>query len=111
MIDFDSEGKAAARTQTVRRACAQAMRSHDWLPALPRTVARFPTGSDSANSPIKYWVSLEDRYPNLSKLAIDMLSITSSSCECERLFSELGDLLEPRRRNISPQQYSVIGGR
>lgn len=65
-------------------------------------------GSDSANNPIKYWVSLEDRYPNLSKLAIDMLSIPGSSCECERLFSELGDLLEPRRRNISPQLLAAI---
>jgi hypothetical protein len=46
--------------------------------------------------PIKYWVELWERYPNLSKFAIDMLSIPGLSCECERLFSELGDLLEPR---------------
>jgi hypothetical protein len=31
-----------------------------------------------------------------------------SSCECERLFSELGDLLEPRRRNISPELLAAI---
>jgi hypothetical protein len=37
-----------------------------------------------------------------------MLSIPGSSCECERLFSELGDLLEPRRRNLSPQLLAAI---
>ncbi|KAF7576418.1 hypothetical protein PtrM4_006580 [Pyrenophora tritici-repentis] len=37
-----------------------------------------------------------------------MLSIPGSSCECERLFSELGDLLEPRRRSISPQLLAAI---
>jgi hypothetical protein len=65
-------------------------------------------GSDSVNYPIKYWVGLQDRYPNISKFAIDMLSIPGSSCECERMFSELGDLLEPRRRNISPQLLAAI---
>jgi hypothetical protein len=65
-------------------------------------------GSPNANNPIKYWVGLQDHYPNLSKLAIDMLSIPGSSCECERLFSELGDLLEPRRRNISPELLAAI---
>ncbi|KAF7570517.1 hypothetical protein PtrM4_105190 [Pyrenophora tritici-repentis] len=37
-----------------------------------------------------------------------MLSIPGSSCECERLFSELGDLLEPRRHSISPQLLAAI---
>ncbi|KAI1681483.1 Serine/threonine protein kinase [Pyrenophora tritici-repentis] len=58
--------------------------------------------------PIKYWVELRDRHPSLSKFAIDMLSIPGSSCECERLFSELGDLREPRRRSISPQLLAAI---
>ncbi|KAI1514567.1 hypothetical protein Ptr86124_005890, partial [Pyrenophora tritici-repentis] len=32
----------------------------------------------------------------------------ASSCECERLFSELGDLLEPRRRKIGSQLLAAI---
>jgi hypothetical protein len=31
-------------------------------------------GSDYARDPIKYWVELQDRYSNLSKLALDVLS-------------------------------------
>jgi hypothetical protein len=47
-------------------------------------------------------------YPNLSQLALDVLCIPTSSCECERMFSELGDLLEPRRRAIQPQLFAAI---
>ena len=65
-------------------------------------------GSDAALNPVKYWVELRDRYPNLSKLALDVLSIPASSCECERVFSELGDLLEPRRRCISPELLAAL---
>jgi hypothetical protein len=73
-----------------------------------RCEPRAAKGSDAANNPIKYWVELRDRYPQLSRLALDVLSIPASSCDCERMFSELGDLLEPRRRAISPQLLAAI---
>jgi hypothetical protein len=73
-----------------------------------RSEPRAEKGSNHANNPIKYWVELRDRYPNLSKLALDVLSIPASSCECERLFSELGDLLKPHRRAIKPQLLAAI---
>jgi hypothetical protein len=69
---------------------------------------RAAKGSEAANNPIKYWVGLRDRYPNLSKLALDVLSIPASSCECERMFSELGHLLEPRRRGLRPELLAAI---
>ena len=52
---INSEGKAAARTRIVR-ACAQAMWSRGWLPALPRTVARFPT--DVSHLMMKYVIDI-----------------------------------------------------
>jgi hypothetical protein len=58
--------------------------------------------------PIKYWLGLRDQYPNLSKMAIDVLSIPASRCECERVFSELGNLLESRRRNIGSELLAAI---
>lgn len=64
--------------------------------------------SPNALNPTQYWMGLREQYPNLSRLALDILSIPASSCECERMFSELGDLLEPRRRNISPQLLAAI---
>jgi hypothetical protein len=53
-------------------------------------------------------MDLAPKYPNLSRLAIDILTIPASSCECERLFSELGDLLEPRRRKIRAQLLAAL---
>ena len=53
-------------------------------------------------------MDLAPKYPNLSRLAIDTLTIPASSCECERLFSELGDLLEPRRRKIGAQLLAAL---
>jgi hypothetical protein len=46
--------------------------------------------------------------PSLSQLAFDVLSIPASSCKCERMFSELSDLLEPCRRAIQPQLLAAI---
>jgi hypothetical protein len=36
------------------------------------------------------------------------MSIPALSCNCERMFSELSDLLEPRRRAISPELLAAI---
>jgi hypothetical protein len=69
---------------------------------------RSETRAAKGTDPIKYWVTLCDRYRNLSKLEIDVLSIPASNCECERMFSELGDLLEPRRRGMKPQLLAAI---
>jgi hypothetical protein len=44
----------------------------------------------------------------LARFAIDILIIPVSSCECERLFSELGDLPEPRKRKIGSQLLAAI---
>jgi hypothetical protein len=73
-----------------------------------RNEPRAKKGTEYANYPIKYWVSLRDQYPSLSQLALDVLSIPASSCECERMFSELSDLLEPRRQAIQPQLLAAI---
>jgi hypothetical protein len=73
-----------------------------------RSESRVEKGSQHANNPIKYWVALRNYYPSLSKLALDVLSIPASSCECEHMFGELGDLLEPCRRAIQPQLLAAI---
>ena len=41
-------------------------------------------------------------------MAFDILSIPASSADCERMFSELGDLLEVRRMKLKPQLISAI---
>jgi hypothetical protein len=81
--------------------------------------------SDSVESVVEYWLRLKPQYPYLAQLALDVLLIPASSCDCERvmvkiasiqgsrrltfcsapehIFSELGDLLEPRRCKIGAE--------
>jgi hypothetical protein len=63
---------------------------------------------ESNGNPVSYWTMLRHKYPELAQLAVDILSIPASSCDCKRLFSELGDLLEPRRRKIGSQMLAAI---
>ena len=48
------------------------------------------------------------KIPVSKQFAIDMLTIPASSCDYERLFSELGDLLEPRRRAIGSELLAAL---
>jgi hypothetical protein len=64
--------------------------------------------ADDAITAIQYWLGMKPKYPNLARMAIDVLSIPASSSDCERCFSELGDLLEPRRRKIGPELLAAL---
>ena len=50
--------------------------------------------------PIDWWKINAGRYPRLSMLAIDMLSIPSSSAESERTFSSAGRMTGPLRNRL-----------
>ena len=43
-------------------------------------------------------------------MAFDILTILVSSVDCERMFTELGDLLEARRMKMRPQPISAKAG-
>ena len=62
----------------------------------------------SEGDPVKYWLGMRLKYPHLTQMALDTITIPASSCQCERLFSELGDLLEPQRRKIGAQLLAAI---
>ncbi|RMZ69093.1 Ribonuclease H [Pyrenophora seminiperda CCB06] len=51
---------------------------------------------------------MRDYYPSLSKLTLDVLSILALSYKYKRLFSKLGNPLEPRRRRLGPQLLAAI---
>jgi hypothetical protein len=61
-----------------------------------------------ARHPINYWLVTRSRYPVLSQLALDIYSIPAASADCERIFSELGDLLSVRRLNMKPELLSAL---
>ncbi|KAG7403414.1 putative AC9 transposase [Fusarium oxysporum f. sp. rapae] len=61
---------------------------------------------DVANSrhyrgrPIDWWKMNRNRYPRLSLMAVDMLTIPSSSAESERTFSSAGRMTAPLRSRL-----------
>ncbi|KAA8620717.1 Condensation multi-domain protein [Pyrenophora tritici-repentis] len=94
----------------VRRNKAQVEAAHDdeyerWRTQEPEWTSEQYL---SDGHPVKYWIQLRSKYPCLSQFAIDILTIPASSCDCERLFSELGDLLEPRRRALGSELLAAL---
>lgn len=55
-----------------------------------------------------YWQLRQQTYPVLSKLAIDVLTIPASAADCERTFSELGDMLGTRRLRMKPELINAL---
>jgi hypothetical protein len=59
-------------------------------------------------NPLLYWQLQSQQYPTLSKFAIDVLSIPASAANCERTFSELGDMLGTRRLRMKPELITAL---
>jgi hypothetical protein len=63
---------------------------------------------ETGGNPVRYWVDLCPKFLRLAAFSIDILTIPASSCDCKRMFSELGDLFEPKRRAIGAQLLAAI---
>ncbi|KAK4073094.1 hypothetical protein Purlil1_13128 [Purpureocillium lilacinum] len=50
--------------------------------------------------PVDWWKTNANRYPRLSLMAVDMLTIPSSSAESERTFSSAGRMMVPLRSRL-----------
>jgi hypothetical protein len=50
--------------------------------------------------PLAYWAAKQDRYPRLSRMAMDFLTIQPMSAECERAFSAAGKMVTPTRSSL-----------
>ena len=65
-----------------------------WITERPDTSDQYVT------NPIAYWRTRRTKYPRLSQMALDTLTIPAMSAECEPLFSAAGVLLNPLRSNM-----------
>jgi hypothetical protein len=59
-------------------------------------------------NPLLYWQLLSQQYPMLSRFAIDVLTIPASAADCERTFSELGDMLGTRRLRMKIELITAL---
>ena len=56
---------------------------------------------------LKYWSSVEHKYPKLSKIAITLLCIPCGSCDAERSFSKLRDLNTTKRNRMNSETLKM----
>ncbi|OWT43020.1 restless-like transposase [Pochonia chlamydosporia 170] len=63
-------------------------------------------GDSNVRDPIRYWITKKGRYPRLSRMALDFLTIQPMSAECERLFSAAGKMVSALRTDLDAE---IIG--
>lgn len=56
---------------------------------------------------LKYWSSIEHKYPKLSKIAITFLCIPCGSCDAERSFSKMRDLNIAKRNRMNSETLKM----
>lgn len=59
------------------------------------------------SKPIDWWKKNAHRYPRLSLMAVDMLTIASSSAESERTFSSSGRMMVPLRSRLRRETMAM----
>lgn len=73
-----------------------------------RTWQRDREVSDSeVRDPLLYWLERKERYPRLSQMAMDFLTIQPMSAECERAFSAAGKMVIPLRASLDAQTIGI----
>jgi hypothetical protein len=61
----------------------------------------YPYQMSQKDSPIPYWISKRSIWPELAQMALDVYSTPPMSDEPERVFSDTGNLLSPKRRTMT----------
>jgi hypothetical protein len=59
-------------------------------------------------SPISYWIDKRTVWPQLAAMALDIYSVPAMSDEPERIFSQSGHLLSPRRRRLTSKSMQQL---
>lgn len=61
-----------------------------------------------AEDPLAYWLSHQNVYPHLFRLAKHFLCMPASSVPCERVFSKCGEEVSKKRNRLSPKSVEMM---
>ncbi|EJP69829.1 restless-like transposase [Beauveria bassiana ARSEF 2860] len=64
-------------------------------------------GDGDVRDLLSYWHERRRRYPRLSRMAMDFLTIQAMSAECERLFSAAGRMVTPLRSRLDADMIGM----
>ncbi|KAM5527603.1 hAT family dimerization domain protein [Fusarium oxysporum f. sp. phaseoli] len=65
-----------------------------------KRISSWEDGDNDVRDPISYWHKRKRRYPRLSRMALDFLTIQPMSAECERMFAAAGRMETPLRNRL-----------
>lgn len=66
----------------------------------------LPTDGD-VRDPRAYWHAQRFKYPRLSRMALDFMTVQAMSAECERLFSAAGRMVTPLRNQLEASTIAI----
>ncbi|EXU95447.1 reverse transcriptase domain protein [Metarhizium robertsii] len=66
----------------------------------------LPTDGD-VRDPQAYWHAQRFKYPRLSRMALDFMTVQAMSAECERLFSAAGRMITPLRNQLEASTIAI----
>ena len=58
--------------------------------------------------PLEYWERNRCFFPNLASITIKYLSIVATSVPCEKIFSEVGNILNENRNRTKGERVSKL---
>ena len=62
---------------------------------------------EQVEDPLEYWHHQRHRYPRLSRMALDVMTIPTMSAEVERLFSSIGNMVADQRHRLDAMIISI----
>jgi hypothetical protein len=71
--------------------------------------ASWEDGDSEIRDPISYWQGRKRRFPRLSQVALDFLTIQPMSAECEILFAAAGRMVVPLRCRLDADVIGMCG--
>lgn len=71
-----------------------------------RQLDLLPTDSD-IRDPREYWHAQRFKYPRLSRMAMDFMTVQAMSAECEELFSAAGRMVTPLRSQLEASTIAI----
>ncbi|XP_019748743.1 zinc finger BED domain-containing protein 1-like [Hippocampus comes] len=97
--------------KSLDRDASEAMRwsrnaSVDATAEVQRYMSDPPLGR--AEDPLAYWLSHQNVYPHLFRLAKHFLCTPASAVPCERVFSKCGEEVSKKRNRLSPKSVEMI---
>ena len=99
-----------ARPQSVGPAkVLEELESYLSEPVIARNVPENPSlphGKMVANSPLNYWKENQKRFPILSAIGRDAVSIAASSGSVERCFNIASDILNAKSNRMKPRLFA-----